>query len=110
MPPGRHLYVGRTGDSSSPNAASPFNRISGHLDLRPNAKSNALAKQLSRADVNPSDCTFEMVAIGPVFPEQSSFESHKPFRDSMAALEAAMANVLSDRGYTVSFIEATQPE
>jgi hypothetical protein len=30
-------YVGRTGDSSSPNAQSPFNRMSQHLGV--NAKS-----------------------------------------------------------------------
>jgi len=33
-PADRHLYVGRTGDSSSPNAASPFSRIGQHLDPR----------------------------------------------------------------------------
>ena len=33
-----YLYIGRTGDSSSPNASSPFNRIGQHLDFRENAK------------------------------------------------------------------------
>ena len=31
------LYVGRTGDSSSRFAASPFSRLSQHLDIRPKA-------------------------------------------------------------------------
>ena len=43
------LYVGRTGDSSSPHASSPFKRIGQHLDAGPNAKGNALARQLKRA-------------------------------------------------------------
>jgi hypothetical protein len=34
----RRLYVGRIGDSSSPNAASPFQRIGQHLDFRENAR------------------------------------------------------------------------
>jgi len=96
-----YLYVGRTGDSSSANAASPFSRIGQHLDLRAHAKGNALAIQLSRIDVHPSQCTFEMLAIGPVFPEQDTFESHKPLRDSIGALESALADELSERGYQV---------
>jgi hypothetical protein len=40
----RRLYVGRTGNSSSPNAQSPFKRIGQHLDPSPNAKGNALGK------------------------------------------------------------------
>src|SRR2546430_5631539 len=45
-PEGRRLYVGRTGDSSSCNAGSPFSRIGQHLDCRANAKGNALARNL----------------------------------------------------------------
>jgi hypothetical protein len=37
-----HVYVGRTGDSSSCHASSPFNRIGQHLDPRATAKGNAL--------------------------------------------------------------------
>src|SRR5208283_183820 len=43
-PMGRYLDVGRTGDSSSANAASPFARIGQHLDFRPTAKGNTLAR------------------------------------------------------------------
>lgn len=82
----RYLYVGRTGDSSSANAASPFNRIGQHLDFRTNAKGNALGRQLRNIDVQPSQCTFEMLAIGPIFPEQATFELHKPIRDTVGAL------------------------
>lgn len=42
-----------------------------------------------------------MVAIGPIWPEQSDFNAHKPIRDKMAALERAIANELRQRGYTV---------
>ena len=95
------LYVGRTGDSSSANAASPFNRIGQHLDFRPKAKGNAMARQLAAADMEPRWCFFEMVAIGPLFPEQKSFTAHCPFRDTLAALEMKCADYLKSRGYGV---------
>ena len=49
----RYFYVGRTGDSSSAHAASPFNRIGQHLDFRENAKGNSLAKRLNEVGINP---------------------------------------------------------
>lgn len=96
-----HIYVGRTGDSSSPNASSPFRRIGQHLDLRVNAKGNALLRQLRKAQVNPEFCTFEMTAIGPIFEEQETMLEHKPLRDKTAALESALAQELRRRGYNV---------
>lgn len=97
----RYIYVGRTGDSSSANAASPFNRIGQHLDFRAIARGNALGRQLGYLNVQPSQCTFEMLAIGPIFPEQLTFELHKPIRDTVGAIEAALADELVDRGYNV---------
>jgi hypothetical protein len=97
----RYIYVGRTGDTSSPHAQSPFNRIGQHLDLAPNAKGNALGKQLLRAGVPHEICSFEMIAIGPIFPEQPSFSEHRPKRDQMAASERAAADLLKARGYAV---------
>jgi hypothetical protein len=88
------LYVGRTGDSSSPHASSPFKRIGQHLDAGPNAKGNALARQLKRAGLTPERCTFEMVAVGPLFPEQRNMKQHRVVRDHMAALERALADHL----------------
>lgn len=96
-----YVYVGRTGDNSSSRAQSPFKRIGQHLDPAPNAKSNALGKQLVRAGVPHETCSFEMKAIGPVFPEQPSFSEHLPMRDQMAALERAAADLLKVRGYAV---------
>jgi hypothetical protein len=40
------LYVGRTGDSSSPNAQSPFARLSQHLSQNP--RGNAPSGETSR--------------------------------------------------------------
>lgn len=100
-PLSHHVYVGRTGDSSSPHASSPFKRIGQHLDPGPNAKGNALGKQLKREGVKCEECSFEMVAIGPIWPEQADFEAHKPVRDQMAVLERAIADELRRRGYVV---------
>jgi hypothetical protein len=97
----RHLYVGRTGDSSSPNASSPFRRIGQHLDSRISAKGNALGRQLKEAGIDPETCVFEMTAIGPIFDEQTTMPEHKPFRDKTAALERALADELKRRGYYV---------
>ena len=96
-----HIYVGRTGDSSSPHASSPFNRIGQHLDFRDTAKGNFLAKRLKEANVNPKKSTFKMLALGPLFLEQKTFELHVPFRDQMATFEYELANYLRDEGYSV---------
>ena len=100
-PAGRYLYVGRTGDSSSPNASSPFARIGQHLDIRPKAKGNALARNLRQAGIDPSLCGMEMIAIGPIFPEEHDFASHRPIRDQVGALEHALARALRERGHSV---------
>src|SRR3990172_10610261 len=81
------LYVGRTGDSSSANAASPFQRIGQHLNFRPDAKGNSLSKQLGALGIDPALCSFEMLLIGPIFPEQETMDQHRPIRDRVAALE-----------------------
>jgi hypothetical protein len=96
-----HLYVGRTGDSSSPNASSPFRRIGQHLDTRLNAKGNALGKQLKKARIEAEACTFKMTAIGPIFDEQDTMPEHRPLRDKTGALERALAEELRRRGYEI---------
>jgi len=95
------LYVGRTGDSSSPHASSPFKRIVQHLDPRPSAKANALGRHLKRLGLPIEDSTFEMVAVGPIFPEQEDMARHRVFRDQAAALECALAEYLRAAGYEV---------
>jgi len=94
-------YIGRTGDSSSPNAASPFSRLSQHLDLRENSKSNTLVKNLRIQGFNPSECEFHLCSIGPLFPEQNTFEEHKPFRDIVGLLEAELAYYVRSTGNVV---------
>jgi hypothetical protein len=96
-----HLYVGRTGDSSSPYAQSPFNRIGQHLNPSPNARGNALGRQLDRAGVQRVNSTFEMLAIGPIYLEQDTMVAHVPFRNQMAVLERATADYLKEKGYQV---------
>ena len=97
----KYLYVGRTGDSSSPNASSPFNRIGQHLDFRENAKGNSLAKRLKEKSVDPKTSKFRMLALGPLFPEQKSFATHRPYRDQMATLEHETAAYLREKQFTV---------
>jgi hypothetical protein len=97
----RYIYVGRTGDSSSPNASSPFSRIGQHLDFRKNARGNSLAKRLREAGVNPSECKFRMLALGPFFREQDLFEAHKPYRDQMASYEYETAAFLREMRFNV---------
>jgi len=95
------LYVGRTGDSSSNNASSPFARFGQHLDFRDNARGNALLKNLVKAGLNPTECTFDLFAIGPLFLEQRNPEQHLRRRDKVAALECALAGHLKELGYDV---------
>ena len=97
----KYIYVGRTGDSSSAHASSPFNRIGQHLDFRENAKGNSLAKRLKAAGVNPKKSNFRMLALGPLFPEQETFEAHVPFRDQMATFEYELASYLRVNNYNV---------
>ncbi len=91
------LYVGRTGDSSSPHASSPFQRVARHLDPKPTAKSNSLYRKLNHARL----CRFDLVAVGPFFGEVNGFEKHKVLRDEMAGLEEALARLLKGEGYSV---------
>lgn len=95
-----YLYVGKTGDTSSPNAAPPFPRLAQHLSA--NSAHNSLRANLVRRGVEPESCeSFEMIAHGPIFPEQEDMKSHKPFERSNAALEMKLAYSLSDAGYDV---------
>ena len=42
-----------------------------------------------------------MLALGPIFSEQESFEAHKPYRDQMATLEYETAAYLRKKHFTV---------
>ncbi len=94
-PEGKPLfYVGRTGDSSSTNAQSPFNRMWQHLGFAKN--SNMLRKHLLENKADPELCSFRLVAVGPV--EKESCEDHNARRDVVAAMEKALADVMEAAG------------
>ncbi len=94
------LYVGMTGDSSSANAQSPFNRLSQHLGR--NRHANALRRQLVAKDIEPESCrSFEMVAYGPIFPHASTDAEHKASWRLVAAMEKALRDALHTAGYRV---------
>lgn len=86
------IYVGRTGDTSSPNAQSPFRRVGQHVDPNPKSKSNALARHLRQRAISPEDCQFKFTAFGPIFSECADMAGHLPLRDSTAALERRTAD------------------
>lgn len=93
------LYVGRTGDSSSPNAQSPFNRMGQHLGFAKN--SSMLRNHLQRRDVSPDLCSFRLVAHGPILPEAEDWQSHVIRRDLAAAVEKQLAEDCAAAGYDV---------
>jgi len=96
----RWLYVGRTGDRSSPNAQSPFTRLGQHLGS--NKHANALRRHLAKIGVDPDTCrSFELSATGPILPEAATMDDHRPMRNKMAALEYALRNALHSAGYPV---------
>jgi hypothetical protein len=100
VPDGSKLvYVGRTGDSSSANAQSPFNRMGQHLGFL--ASSSMLRNHLNARSMDPRDCTFKMVAHGPILPEADDTAEHQVRRDVIAAMEKALAEDLTRAGYDV---------
>ena len=107
-PKGEYLYVGRTGDSSSPHANPPFTRMSQHLGRK--KKSNALKRNLlTKAGIDAEDCDlFDLFMHGPIFDEvpqigtrDERMEKHKPLRDMVAAMEKQLQLDLTEAGYNV---------
>jgi len=97
---GKQLYyVGRTGDSSSPNAQSPFNRLGQHLGA--NANSSGLRNHLTSRGVDPEQCEFRLVAHGPIFAEAATEDEHRRPRNDMAAFERELAHLMREAGYAV---------
>lgn len=108
-PQGEMLYVGRTGDNSSPHATAPYTRMGQHLGFAKNQ--NALRRHLSDRGLKPEDCaSFDLVAFGPLYDEVEKREGlsradlmklHIPTRDVVGALEKALAEELKAVGYDV---------
>ena len=101
-PNGPNLYyVGRTGDSSSTNAQSPFNRMGQHLGFAQN--SNMLRRHLGKFSAEPEQCSFRLVALGPLEAESKaeSRREHDERRDVVAAMEKALAELMAKAGCVV---------
>lgn len=94
------LYVGRTGDSSSANAQSPFNRMGQHLGAK---NSSMLRKHLADRQIDAQSSRYRMIAHGPVLPEAADkdMDEHRTLRDQVAAVEQRLQQDLSAAGYTV---------
>ena len=109
------LYVGRTGDNSSPNASPIYIRMGQHLG---SVKSqNALRRHLLKLGMQPEQCqSFELKAVGPVHPEvakpigfshsdraavSSLMKLHLPLRDIVGAMEKRLEQDLRQAGYDV---------
>ncbi len=104
------VYVGRTGDSSSPNAQSPFNRMGQHLGHAVN--SSMLRNHLGQRNVAPEQCSFRLIAHGPVVPEApgKDMAEHKLRRDVTAGIEKRLARDLKAAGYdVVNTVSSTKP-
>jgi hypothetical protein len=95
------LYVGRTGDNSSPTAQSLFNRLGQNLGTL--ANDSMVRNNLEKRGIDPTGCEFRMVGYGPIFDEvpNKDFEVHKPIRDTVGALEKKLAEDLNVAGYDV---------
>lgn len=97
---GEYLYVGRTGDNSSPYATPPYQRMGQHLGRQ--KTQNALRKHLESKGIEPEQCqSFHFIAHGPLFPQAENMDAHRAPRDAVAALEKALADTLSAVGYRV---------
>jgi len=107
------LYVGRTGDNSSPNASAPYTRMGQHLGHLENQ--NALRKHLTAKGLTLEECTFHLVSHGPIHPEierpatpeerkqrhDELMALHRPLRDEVGAYERDLAAALQAAGYRV---------
>lgn len=93
------LYVGRTGDSSSAKAASPFSRMGQHLGYI--EASNMLRTHLNKRGMTPDDCCFRFIAHGPILTEATTWEEHVPRRNIVGGLEQKLEQELRRSGWDV---------
>ncbi len=103
------LYVGRTGDNSSPHATAPYQRMGQHLGSV--KTQNALRRHLEKRAVDPAACVaFHLISHGPLYDEVAKADgatraalmaAHTPLRDIVGAMEKALADELAAAGYAV---------
>ena len=108
-PMGEWLYIGRTGDSSSPHATAPYTRMGQHLGFSKAA--NSLRRLLTENGISPEACSnYELISHGPIYPEiglkegecrDTQMTLHKPVRDKVAGLEKKLRDELEAAGYSV---------
>jgi hypothetical protein len=97
-------YVGRTGDSSSLKAQSPFSRVSAHLG--PNKHANALRRHLKKDGISFDDCErLELVTFGPLYPEADNLPDHNDRRDKTHALESKLCRAMAQRHKVLNTVE-----
>jgi hypothetical protein len=95
------LYVGRTGDNSSPYAREAFRRMGQHLGYEKTV--NMLRRALETRGIDVERCRYRFVAHGPIFAEVGSrkMDDHRIPRNEVGALEKALAEALKAAGYEV---------
>jgi hypothetical protein len=101
------LYVGRTGDNSSPRASAPYTRMGQHLGTSKNQ--NALRARLKDQGIEAEHCrAFHFVAHGPLYPEVEQADGadratlmakHVRLRDEVGAYERDLEVALRQAGY-----------
>ena len=106
---GEWLYVGRTGDNSSPHASAPYTRMGQHLGTMKNQ--NALRARLKDRGIEAEYCrAFHLVSHGPLHAEVAKkdgldrvalMELHRPYRDEVGSYERDLALALKASGYRV---------
>ncbi len=94
-----YFYVGRTGDSSSVNAASPMSRMAAHFGR--NVVANALKRNLTKEEVEMHECEFACFCFGPLMDKKDDWPDHVVARDMMATIEKNIAEHLSKKGCNV---------
>ncbi len=101
------LYVGRTGDNSSPHASAPYTRMGQHLGTAKNQ--NALRARLKDQGIEAEECrAFHLVSHGPLHAEVEHTDgadratlmaAHIPLRDEVGAYERDLEVALRQAGY-----------
>jgi hypothetical protein len=60
-----------------------------------------LLRHVRKMGLDPLACEFDLIAMGPLFPEQPTLQLHRKFRDRISPLEAELAAHLRSKGLEV---------
>ena len=89
-----YYYVGRTGDSSSPSAGSPFSRLASHFSHKKNNRSSYLKAHFLKHKINLEASRYTLWAYGPIFKKATDWKMHKLRRNTTALIEAELAEYM----------------